>query len=152
METTRAPGGATRSSLSEQVRVNLVEKINNGRLLPGDRIVEARVAEELHVSSIPVREAIRGLVAERILEYNVHKGVRVRQVSMAETVDALRVKAVLEGLAARLAGPRLKGRWSGCAARWPPSWSRCTGQTSSSSRSRTSSSTAPSWRLPATRS
>ncbi len=102
-------GAATRSSLSAQVRTLLLDKINKGRLLPGDRIVEARIAEELHVSSIPVREAIRELVAERILEYVVHKGARVREVSMAETADALRVKAVLEALAARQAGLRLKG-------------------------------------------
>jgi len=78
-----------------------------GDLAPGDRIVEARIASELNVSSIPVREAIRELVAKRVLEYMVHKGARVREVSMAETVDALQVKAVLEALAARLAGARL---------------------------------------------
>jgi DNA-binding GntR family transcriptional regulator len=98
-----------RYSLSEQVRNHILAKIATGTLQPGDRVVEARVAGELQVSSIPVREAIRELVARRILEYNVHKGARVRNVSMAETVDALHVKAVLEALAARLAGPRLKG-------------------------------------------
>ena len=117
---TTEPGAATRSSLSAQVRAKLLEKINKGRLLPGDRIVEARIAEELHVSSIPVREAIRELVAERVLEYNVHKGARVRQVTMAETADALRVKAVLEALAARLAGPRLKSDVSRLRGAIPP--------------------------------
>ena len=47
-------------------------------------------------------------MAKRVLEYVVHKGARVREVSMAETVDALQVKAVLEALAARLAGARLE--------------------------------------------
>jgi DNA-binding GntR family transcriptional regulator len=95
---------ASRYSLSEQVRNYILAKIARGELAPGDRIVEARIAEELKVSSIPVREAIRELIAKRILEYTVHKGARVRQVSMAETVDALHVKAVLEALATRLAG------------------------------------------------
>jgi DNA-binding GntR family transcriptional regulator len=97
----------SRSSLSEQVRSRILHKIATGELAPGHRIVEARIAGELHVSSIPVREAIRELVAKRVLEYVVHKGARVREVSMAETVDALQVKAVLEALAARLAGERL---------------------------------------------
>lgn len=98
----------SRYSLCEQVRSYILARIASGELSPGDRIVEARIAGALQVSSIPVREAIRDLVARRILEYNVHKGARVRKVSMAETVDALHVKAVLEALAARLAGPRLK--------------------------------------------
>ena len=98
---------ANRSSLSEQVRNHILARIATGQFPPGQKIVEARIAEELHVSTIPVREAIRELVAKRVLEYLVHRGARVRQVSMAETVDALRVKAVLEALAARLAGPKL---------------------------------------------
>jgi len=98
---------ASRNSLSAQVRDYIEAKIATGELGSGDRLVEARIANELRVSSIPVREAIRELVAKGILEYVVYKGVRVREVSMAETVDALQVKAVLEGLAARLAGPRL---------------------------------------------
>ena len=98
---------ANRSSLSEQVRNHILARIATGQFPPGQKIVEARIAEELHVSTIPVREAIRELVAKRVLEYLVHRGARVREVSMAETVDALRVKAVLEALAARLAGPKL---------------------------------------------
>jgi DNA-binding GntR family transcriptional regulator len=98
---------ANRYSLSAQVRDAIEEKIATGKLAPGDRIVEARIASELHVSSIPVREAIRELVARRVLEYVVHKGARVREVSMVETIDALQVKAALEALAARLAGKNI---------------------------------------------
>ena len=98
---------ASRFSLSEQVRNHILARIATGQFPPGHKIVEARIAEALHVSTIPVREAIRELVARRVLEYLVHRGARVREISMAETIDALRVKAVLEALAARLAGPRL---------------------------------------------
>jgi DNA-binding GntR family transcriptional regulator len=101
------PAIANRSSLSEQVRNYILARIATGQFPPGHKIVEARIAEELHVSTIPVREAIRELVAKRALEYLVHRGARVREVTMPETIDALRVKAVLEGLAARLAGARL---------------------------------------------
>jgi DNA-binding GntR family transcriptional regulator len=101
---------ANRYSLSEQVRNHILSRIATGELAPGSKVIEARIAEELHVSTIPVREAIRELVAKRVLEYLVHRGARVRAVSMSETVDALRVKAVLEALAARLAGARLQER------------------------------------------
>jgi DNA-binding GntR family transcriptional regulator len=105
-----APAGsaASRYSLSQQVRNYILHKLGTGELAPGDKLVEARLAGELNVSTIPVREAIRELAAMRVLDYQVHRGVRVREVTVSETVDALRVKAVLEALAARLAGKALR--------------------------------------------
>ncbi len=102
-----SPTVASRRSLSEQVRNRILQKIATGELPPGHRVVEANIAQELDVSAIPVREAIRELVARRVLECVVHKGARVRKVSMSETIDALRVKGALEALAARLAGGKL---------------------------------------------
>jgi DNA-binding GntR family transcriptional regulator len=100
----------THKSLREQVRDELLRRIGSGALMPGDRIVEAKLAEELGVSSIPVREAIRELVAMGVLESGHHKGGWVREVSMEETIQALQVRSVLESLAARLAAPRMKER------------------------------------------
>ncbi len=98
-----------RNSLREQICSYLLKRIGAGSLQPGDRIVEAKLAKEMHVSSIPIREAIRELVAMRILESVHHKGARVREVSIPETIEALQVKAVLEGLASRLASSSLSG-------------------------------------------
>jgi DNA-binding GntR family transcriptional regulator len=100
---------ASRYSLSQQVRNHILNKVATGEMAPGDKVVEARIAAELGVSTIPVREAIRELAAMRVLDYEVHRGARVREVTVSETVDALRVKAVLEALAARLAGEKLEG-------------------------------------------
>ena len=104
------PGGSTASrySLSQQVRNHILNKVSTGELAPGDKVIEARIAAELHVSTIPVREAIRELAAMRVLNYWVHRGARVREVTVSETVDALHVKGVLEALAARLAGKKLR--------------------------------------------
>jgi len=103
---------ASRYSLSQQVRNHILNKVATGELAPGDKVVEARIAEELHVSTIPVREAIRELAAIRVLDYWVHRGARVREVTVFETVDALHVKGVLEALAARLGGMKLQSRLS----------------------------------------
>lgn len=105
-----APDGSTASrySLSQQVRNHILNKVSTGELAPGDKVIEARIAAELHVSTIPVREAIRELAAMRVLNYWVHRGARVREVTVSETVDALHVKGVLEALAARLAGEKLR--------------------------------------------
>jgi DNA-binding GntR family transcriptional regulator len=100
---------ANRYSLSQQVRNHILNKVATGEIAPGDKVVEARIAAELNVSTIPVREAIRELAAMRVLDYEVHRGARLREVTVSETIDALRVKAVLEALAARLAGGTLTG-------------------------------------------
>jgi DNA-binding GntR family transcriptional regulator len=96
---------ASRYSLSQQVRNHILNKVATGEIAPGDKIVEARIAAELNVSTIPVREAIRELAAMRVLDYEVHRGARLREVTVSETI----VKAVLEALAAKLAGEKLTG-------------------------------------------
>ena len=105
--------GIKRHLLRDQIREHLLERIGNGSLAPGTRIVEARVCEELGVSSIPVREAILELVVTGVLASATHKGAWVREVSLDETVEALHVKAALEALAARLAMPKLKDHCAG---------------------------------------
>lgn len=100
---------ASRPSLRELVRQSVLEKIGSGELNPGERVVEAALGAELGVSSIPVREAIRELVAMGILEFAQHRGAWVRKVSLRETIDTLRVRAALEPLAAETAVERLRG-------------------------------------------
>jgi DNA-binding GntR family transcriptional regulator len=94
-------------SIREQIRDWILQRIGTGELVPGDRLTETGIAEQLGVSPIPVREAIRELVTVGILGSAVHKGAWVRKVEVAETIEALRVRAVLEALALRLAVPRL---------------------------------------------
>jgi DNA-binding GntR family transcriptional regulator len=94
------------------VRECVLEKIGSGELNPGERVVEAALAAELGVSSIPVREAIRELVAMGILEFAQHRGAWVRKVSLQETIDTLMVRAAIEPLAARTAVDRLRGHCS----------------------------------------
>ena len=99
-----------RHSLREQIRDEILARIGSGALVPGDRIVEAKLAEELHVSSIPIREALRELVAMGVLESAPHRGAWVREVSISETIEALEVRAALDALAIRKAAKRLHGQ------------------------------------------
>ena len=99
-----------RHSLREQIRDEILTRIGSGLLAPGDRIVEAKLAEELKVSSIPIREALRELVAMGILESAPHRGAWVREVSLQETIDALEVRAALDTLAIRKAAKRLRSQ------------------------------------------
>jgi DNA-binding GntR family transcriptional regulator len=99
-----------RHSLREQIRDEILARIGSGVLAPGDRIVEAKLAEELKVSSIPIREALRELVAMGILESAPHRGAWVREVSLQETIDALEVREALDALAIRKAAKRLRAQ------------------------------------------
>ena len=101
-----------RNSVPQQIRERLLEQIARHALRPGDRLVEAKIAEEMGTSSIPVREAIRELVAMRILESAPHRGAWVRQVSLQETIEAFEIRASLEPLAAEPAAQKLKGKCS----------------------------------------
>jgi len=53
------------------------EKIITAELKPGERIVEGRMARELNVSTIPLREAFRLLEKDGLIERMPRRGVRV---------------------------------------------------------------------------
>ncbi len=97
-------------SLREFIRDTLLERIAQGGLLPGQRVVEATLVQEFAISATPVREAIRELVAMGVLEAQNNKGASVRQVYLHETIEAFEVRAALEALAAQTAARRLQGR------------------------------------------
>jgi len=99
-----------RHSLREQVRDALLEKIASGELRPGDRVVEAQVARQLHVSPIPIREAIRELVAIGVLRSENHRGAWVREATILECAEALEVRSALDALVIRKVAKRLRGK------------------------------------------
>ena len=77
-----------------------------GEFKPGERLHEVRVAERLRVSRTPVRAALQKLSAEGFLDYAPNRGYAVRDFPIAEVIAAYEIRAVLEGLAARLAAER----------------------------------------------
>lgn len=99
-----------RKSIAQQVKEILIQRIGSGELRPGDRVVEAKLAEEVQASSIPVREAIRELVAIGVLEFAPRRGAWVREVSLEEVIESLEVRAELDRLAAKRAARKLRGR------------------------------------------
>lgn len=99
-----------RTVLREQVKEVLLGRILSGEYLPGDRLVETRIAQELGTSQAPVREALRELEQLRLVESSPYRGARVRGVTAAELAEIYPVRAAIEEVAARAAAPRLKGR------------------------------------------
>jgi DNA-binding GntR family transcriptional regulator len=96
----------TDRSLSEVVTERIRGRILNGTLKPGERLVEDRLSAELGVSRVPVREALRGLSAEGLVTLLPRRGATVVEVTPESVAELVEVRALLEGLNARLAAQR----------------------------------------------
>lgn len=90
-------------TLRDRVVATLRESIVSGRIPPGTRLSEPSLARELRVSRGPIREAIRELAAEGLVRIESRIGTFVTRPEAREIAEAFAIKAVLEGLAARLA-------------------------------------------------
>jgi GntR family transcriptional regulator of vanillate catabolism len=113
-----------RASVSQGLTavLGLRQLILNGELRAGDRLSEVRLAARLEVSRTPLRLALAQLEHEGLLEPVVGGGFVVRCFSEQQVVDAIDLRGVLEGSAARLAaernsGPRALGELIACVAK-----------------------------------
>jgi DNA-binding GntR family transcriptional regulator len=89
--------------LKENLATALRQAILDGRLVPGDRVVEGRWAKEFGVAQASVREAINLLIAEGFLIKDAGRSARVVIYREKDIADIYEVRAAIEGLAAQLA-------------------------------------------------
>jgi DNA-binding GntR family transcriptional regulator len=96
------PGGGPREG--EQARRFVVEYLRgavmNGDVVPGQRLVEAELAELLGTTRASVRAALIDLSADGLVERIPNRGARVRAVPVAEAIAITECRMVLEGLCA----------------------------------------------------
>ncbi|RYD97840.1 MAG: GntR family transcriptional regulator [Sphingomonadales bacterium] len=83
--------------------IELREKILSGEMPGGMRLFEVPIAELLDISRTPVREALSRLTEEGLLERLPGGGFVVRRFGFADVIDAIELRGVMEGMAARLA-------------------------------------------------
>lgn len=88
---------------TEYVQSVLRAEILSGRLSPGTPILQDEVGARLGVSITPVREALRKLESAGLVSYETHYGATVAQLKAEEVEELYLLRAVVEGLAARLA-------------------------------------------------
>ncbi|WP_198037092.1 GntR family transcriptional regulator [Nocardia sp. BMG51109] len=89
--------------LRDQICDQLRERICDGRLAPGARLVEQTLADEFGVSRVPVREALRMLLAEGLIITLPRRGAVVTTLTEADLVHLFDIREALEVLAFRLA-------------------------------------------------
>ncbi len=98
-ETVHAP---QKRSLKQHVYHELLAKLLNNELIPGQILNRRAVAEELGVSVAPVLEAMLQLESEGFLESIARKGTQVRLIGQEDVVGMLVVREALECQAARM--------------------------------------------------
>ncbi|MGW9627984.1 GntR family transcriptional regulator [Microbacterium sp. NPDC055521] len=101
------PSDETSGLESERVADALREDIMSGRRPPGSRLVERDIAAELQVSRLPVREAIKSLVADGIVVARPRSWATVREFSPHDLQGFFEVREALETLSFVLAAQRV---------------------------------------------
>lgn len=84
----------------EAAYTRLREAIQQRRLVPGERVTEADLAEKLGVSRTPVREAIQRLIAEGLLSIGPARGLVVTELNRDQVMQLYELREVLEGASA----------------------------------------------------
>lgn len=103
---TTMPVGAPFEPEAQRVARVLRDQIVDGARAPGSRLVERDLADELGVSRVPVREALRALVAEGLVTPRPRTWAVVRTFTDDDVDHLLEVRSALEAMAARRAAER----------------------------------------------
>jgi DNA-binding GntR family transcriptional regulator len=96
-----------RRTTQELVVAFLRDAILSGRLRGGARLIQDKIAAELNVSRVPVREALLQLEAEGLVRMEAHRGASVVWLAPEEIAEIFEIRQLLVAGAVRLAVPSL---------------------------------------------
>jgi GntR family transcriptional regulator of vanillate catabolism len=96
------------ASQTARALFSIRELLIRGEFAPGERMSELPLVARLGVSRTPIRLALERLAHIGLLDVNASGGFMVRGFTPAEALDAIEIRGVLEGTAARLAAERLR--------------------------------------------
>jgi DNA-binding GntR family transcriptional regulator len=97
----------------EQVHTRLVDAIAEGVLAPGERLTQEEIAERLSVSRQPVSHALQLLKRQGLVIEHGRRGLSVAPIEASHMRDLYQLRAVIDGLASRLAAERVVRREAG---------------------------------------
>lgn len=92
-------------TLADRAFVTLRDAIVTARLPPGQRLRLDEVAQQLNMSAMPVREALRRLEAASLVEFEPHRGATVARLSTAELTEVFDIRSMIETAAIRRSAP-----------------------------------------------
>jgi len=91
----------------EQIYRAIKTDITSGKIKPGERLLEAKLATQYGVSRTPIREVIRQLESEQLADVEKRKGSTITKLSVEEIDKIYSLRILLEGCSASLAVKRL---------------------------------------------
>ncbi|WP_338524645.1 GntR family transcriptional regulator [Pseudomonas batumici] len=94
----------------EEAYTFVLEAICCGRYRKGDRLIAEDIASEIGMSRMPVREAFRRLDAQGLVTLRPNRGAIVSGLEFDELQEVFDMRGALEGLAIRVAVPRIGER------------------------------------------
>jgi DNA-binding GntR family transcriptional regulator len=94
-------------NLHEATFQTLRSLLVEGKIAPGSKLNERELAERLHVSRTPIREAIRRLAADGLVELIANRGAIAIELSLADVIHTFDVIAELEGYSGELAAKNI---------------------------------------------
>jgi GntR family transcriptional regulator of vanillate catabolism len=97
------------STQTSKIVYDISQQIIRGELEPDSTLGEAQLAQSFGVSRTPVRQALAILSSEGLLMKSNGRSYKVRRFAPKEMMDAIDVRGVLEGLAARQAAENKMG-------------------------------------------
>lgn len=99
--------GGGNGTAEEEAYRHIHAAIRAGRYRAGERLLPESIATEIGTSRMPVREALRRLSTEGLVTIRPNRGVTVNGLNVADMLEIFEMRAVLEGLAVRLALPNI---------------------------------------------
>lgn len=92
------PSGAAR-----KVYLGIMQELERGRMVPGQRLVETDLAQRYEVGRNAVREAMQHLAVRGIVDLSPNRSPAIRLLDLAECLEVLEVASAMTRLAARAA-------------------------------------------------
>jgi DNA-binding GntR family transcriptional regulator len=96
-----------RETMQEQVYQKLRDALMQGRFSPGDTMTLRALAEAFGTSPMPIREALRKLVAEQALMLLPNRTVIVPVITTERVDEFRRIRIALEGMVTEEAARRI---------------------------------------------
>jgi DNA-binding GntR family transcriptional regulator len=90
----------------QQIYKTIKTDITSGKIKPGERLLEAKLASRFGVSRTPIREVIRQLESEKLATVEKRKGAFITKLSVEEIDEIYSLRIILEGYSASLAVKR----------------------------------------------
>lgn len=97
----------SRSTLNEEVYEQLKQALISGKIAPGSAMTIRSLAASFGISVMPVREALRRLVAEHVLYLLPNRSVALPVFTRERFDEITRIRVSLEGLAAEEGARRI---------------------------------------------